>query len=137
MKILIMGATGEVGSVLQTHLANEGHELILVARNSAKLSSLCRSISKQGAVKHQIIEIDFDNSESLIDRLKNQEDINGVVVNPPRIPSSNELFPGEAEWLQIFGRVFLNPLELLRQCIDHMPEDKLSKIVVISGISSI
>lgn len=137
MKILISGATGEVGTAISSYLASEGHELILVARDMEKLTNLRKSLSLKGKQEHKIISIDFDDSVSVKNCLKNQEDIDGVVINPPRIPSSNELFPENNEWIEVFKKVFLNPLDLLKQAIEKMPNDKMSKVVIISGISSI
>lgn len=73
---LITGASSGIGEAFARRLAAEDHNLVLVARSSAKLDSLCTELSsKHGVICHPIAA---DLTEpGAIDRLYGQSEENG------------------------------------------------------------
>lgn len=64
MKIAVIGATGFVGSHLVTELANRGHQVTAIARNTAKLSPLKNVVAING---------DINNPQQLAGTLKHHD----------------------------------------------------------------
>jgi uncharacterized protein len=63
---LITGASGGIGKELATQLARDGHDVILVARNAAKLQELAAQLSKQYGAKAHVIAADLEASDGAI-----------------------------------------------------------------------
>jgi UDP-glucose 4-epimerase len=62
-KILLVGATGFIGSQLAEFIVNQGHELIISVRKSSKLEKLKH-------LKFSAIELDFTNIDSMAQMIK-------------------------------------------------------------------
>lgn len=76
-KIAIIGATGTIGSVLAGRLVQQGHHLVLVGRNEAKLRSLSERLRQPFAA------VDLGSSEALEQALSlgdvSEERVDGLV----------------------------------------------------------
>ena len=141
-RILVTGATGGIGNVLCKALAQEGHDLLLVARNKEKLARLVEELHCKSEGNHNFLSIDFTSSENVENAaamiVASGEKLDGVVVMPPQAPSTFDCFPGKQDWDTLFSASFVNPVLLLKGIMPSLvPEEgKRTKIVVISGISS-
>ncbi len=60
---LITGASGGIGKELATQLARDGHDVILVARNVAKLQELAAQLTKQYGAKAHVIAADLEAAD--------------------------------------------------------------------------
>ena len=142
--ILVTGATGGIGRVLCTKLAQSGHSLLLAARDEQKLKSLASELANVGAGTFKTISVDMSNDDSVAKfgnyLSSNKIELNGAVMMPPQIPPTNECLPASSAWREIFQNSFIGPLELLKTAIATMSPDpangRRAKIVIISGISS-
>lgn len=59
---LVTGASGGIGSAVSQRLAKSGHQLVLAARDTARLSSLQNSLPGDG---HQAISVDMASDQSI------------------------------------------------------------------------
>jgi uncharacterized protein YbjT (DUF2867 family) len=79
-KIVILGATGTVGSKISGILLNEGHEVTLIARHTEKLEKY----RSQGAV---VIAGDITDVETLTNAFKNAD--SAFVLMPDNVKAEN------------------------------------------------
>lgn len=134
--VLVTGATGEIGQCIARHLASQPIRMIIAARDAAQLNNLRNELKIPHA---EIIPIDFDYSKkNTYEKIGAmcQEGLDGCVLIPPRIPATAECMPSDDEWINIFHRVFVQPLELFKTLRLCLMKANPSKVVVISGISS-
>ena len=80
---LITGASTGIGAVYADRLARRGHDLVLVARDGAKLETLAESLRRDTGVKVEVLAADLSNrtgQEPVEERLK-ADDIVMLVNN--------------------------------------------------------
>ncbi len=63
---LITGASTGIGAVYADRLAKRGHDLILVARDEARLNALADRLRAQTGVKVEVIKADLTNKADLV-----------------------------------------------------------------------
>ena len=81
---LITGASAGIGAIYADRLAKRGHDLILVARNKARLDSLARRIGNDTGRKVETVEADLTSPADLKrveDILRNNAGISMLVNN--------------------------------------------------------
>ncbi len=138
-RILITGATGNIGSNLSHHLATRGYDLVLTARSTERLIDLLHSINHAASSATQIdhIESNFCDPQSLIAVSKICEPrLDGIVLLTPKIKPTTDCLPPDEHWAAIFKESFIGPLSLIRDLIPILKLQKKTKIVIVSGISS-
>ena len=132
--ILVTGATGGIGKSLCKHLAGQGFDLILAARDEENLASLANSTD----AKHQ--SMDFTNSESISSfgnwLTETVPKLDGLVLMPPQEAPTSNCLPDNETWQRIFASSFIGPLDFIRHCIPVLEKSERGKVVIISGISS-
>jgi uncharacterized protein YbjT (DUF2867 family) len=79
-KIVILGATGTVGSKISEILLNEGHQVTLIARHSEKLEKY----SRMGA---EIISADVNDADTLTKAFKNAD--SAFIILPDNVKAEN------------------------------------------------
>ncbi|WP_341665620.1 SDR family oxidoreductase [Vibrio sp.] len=129
-KTLITCATSHIGFELSKRLAPK-HELILTGRNEGKLSDL-----EKASDNIQCHTMDFFDSESIYNVANKLEQLDNIVFIIPRIPPSNEVFPSDEEWRQLYDHYFIKPLSLLKYIIENQVLSAHGKIVFLSGLST-
>ncbi len=140
---LIAGATGGIGAPLCARLAEAGHSLILAARNADRLQSLANQL--KGHDRHLAIPVDMSSDASVAnfgqELIARGVELDGIVLMPPPLPRSSDVFPLSETWRSYFQASFIGPLDLLKVAIDTMRPDiatgRRSKVVIISAISSV
>jgi 3-oxoacyl-[acyl-carrier protein] reductase len=136
--ILVTGASGGMGTAICDHLAQKGYNLILAARNLEKLSEQARELKSKFGGYYVPVAIDFNDAKSMQDLAhKLSVELDGLVLMPPRIPPSSEVLPENNVWMSVFEQTFVNPLSLIREIVPNMRKEGRSKVVIISGISSV
>ncbi|VXC05259.1 conserved hypothetical protein [Flavobacterium sp. 9AF] len=79
-KIVILGATGTIGSKISENLLNEGHQVTLIARNTEKLK-------KYHSLGAEVISSDITNVEILTDAFKNAD--SAFLILPDNVKAEN------------------------------------------------
>ena len=62
---LITGASSGIGAVYADRLAKRGHDLILVARNEARLKSLSARLTSETGLSVKVLPVDLNNKSDL------------------------------------------------------------------------
>ncbi|HLX54976.1 MAG TPA: SDR family NAD(P)-dependent oxidoreductase, partial [Aquella sp.] len=139
--IIVTCATGNIGKSLCEHLASKHYNLILISKTQEKLEQFKQILTKKYTIRVDIVSVNFDYKSDfgLLHQIcKQAEFIDGVVLITPKITPTNNCFPECDIWIENFNRVFVNPLELLKNLMPYLQSNnKRSKIAIISGISSV
>lgn len=88
--VLITGASSGIGAVYAERFAQRGHNLVLVARDKARLTALAERLQRETAVSVDIIPADLTQSDDLAKveaRLRNDSSI-GILINNAGIAQS-------------------------------------------------
>lgn len=140
--IIISGATGAIGSEICRTLASKGVRVIAVARSEDRLRELLTELKSISALEHESLIVDFSDRTSVLAfgelMEKKRLEIDGIIVNPPRISPCTDSFPNLEDWEEVFFRVFLGPLSFLEHAITRvrLTESKYKRVAILSGISS-
>ncbi|MBH0236499.1 SDR family NAD(P)-dependent oxidoreductase [Methylobrevis albus] len=80
---LITGASSGIGAVYADRLARRGHDLILVARDAARLDALAKRLEAETGIKAEVFAADLSDRDDLgrIERRIESDDAIGLVVN--------------------------------------------------------
>ncbi len=90
--VLITGASTGIGSIYAKRFASRGHDLVLVARDKARLENLAEQLRKDNDVNVQVHQADLTNSTDLSAveaRLREDEKI-GILINNAGIAQSGD-----------------------------------------------
>lgn len=135
---LVICATSELGQAIAIHLASQFDHMILLGRDSEKLISLKDKLNKQGNATTSLHEIDFSDKKTLELFIKNNKTIiNAIVLITPKINAQATCGILDEEWENLFRLTFVRPLFLLHSLIPSIQKHNSSKVVLISGITSI
>lgn len=81
--VLITGASSGIGASYAKHLAHRGHNLVLVARDKARLDALAKQLSEQANVLVEVLQADLTQANDLAaveQRLRDDATI-GILIN--------------------------------------------------------
>lgn len=81
--VLITGASAGIGAVYADRFARRGHDLVLVARNKARLDELAARLVEETGVAVDVLQADLSNAADVRiveDRLRADERI-GILIN--------------------------------------------------------
>lgn len=81
--VLITGASSGIGASYAKHLAQRGHNLVLVARDKARLDALAKHLSEQANVLVEVLQADLTQANNLAaveQRLRDDAAI-GILIN--------------------------------------------------------
>jgi len=68
----VCGSTQGMGLAIARQLAEQGAEVVLLARNAAKLNELVATLSVQAAQNHRVIVADFSAPDGLKSAVEQQ-----------------------------------------------------------------
>lgn len=136
--ILVTGATGGIGKTLCDYLSSLEYNLIITSRNEENLKKMQENLQKKHNTAIYAVSSDF-NDTSTYKRLLDvcSGGIEGLVIMPPKIPPTTDCFASEKEWNDIFRKSFIKPLSLIKNLMPCLLRSKISKVVILSGISSV
>ena len=81
--VLITGASSGIGATYTDRLARRGHDLVLVARDEARMESLAERLREEAGVTIEVLRADLtrtDDLQTVVSRLRDDHRI-GVLVN--------------------------------------------------------
>ena len=134
--VLVLAATGELGSEISSFLCTKEYDLIIAARDAGKANQLIAQLkSKYPNRKFKFLLMDYTApSEVNYDSL-NGEKLDGIVVIPPRpFFYTTSGIPTQKEWNDVFSLTYSEPLEVLKRLEPFLNTN--SSVVLISGITS-
>ena len=142
--ILVTAASGGIGTAVCERLARQGADLVVTARDKAKLEALAVKLKALGARSVHCIAADMGdlNSTSAFAAELTKKNIHcdGMVFMIPQPHRSSDAMPDNDVWETLFRTSFIGPLAMMTAVINGMtPEPakgKRCKIAVVSGISS-
>ncbi|QNM98162.1 SDR family NAD(P)-dependent oxidoreductase [Chitinimonas koreensis] len=111
---LITGASSGIGARYAEQLARRGHDLILVARDQARLDALAARLREQAGVRVEVLRADLavrDDLARVEQKLRDDETI-ALLVNNAGIAASGPL--AEADPAALDALIALNVLALTR-----------------------
>jgi short-subunit dehydrogenase len=81
--VLVTGASGGIGAVYADRFARRGHDLVLVARDQAKMTALAERLRAETGVAIDILRADLTRPEDLakVEARLREDDRIGVLVN--------------------------------------------------------
>ncbi|MGH7073233.1 MAG: SDR family NAD(P)-dependent oxidoreductase [Stellaceae bacterium] len=81
--VLVTGASSGIGAVYADRFAHRGHDLVLVARDAARMGTLADRLRKETGVTVDVLPADLTNSQDLarIERRLREDARIGVLVN--------------------------------------------------------
>ncbi|MCV4261172.1 SDR family NAD(P)-dependent oxidoreductase [Pseudomonas capsici] len=112
--VLITGASSGIGATYAERFARRGHNLVLVARDKARLEALAANLRQEHNVTIDILQADLTRAEDLIAveaRLRDDTDI-GILINNAGIAQSGGFLDQTADDLN--RMIGLNTTALVR-----------------------
>ncbi|WP_313443806.1 SDR family NAD(P)-dependent oxidoreductase [Stenotrophomonas indicatrix] len=112
--VLITGASSGIGATYADRFARRGHDLVLVARDSARLETLAARLRQETGVAVDILPADLTHAEALATveaRLRDDARI-GILINNAGIAQSGDFLAQSADAIERL--VTLNTTALTR-----------------------
>lgn len=112
--VLITGASSGIGATYADRFARRGHDLVLVARDSARLEALAARLRKETGVAADILPADLTQADALATveaRLRDDARI-GILINNAGIAQSGDFLAQSADAIERL--VTLNTTALTR-----------------------
>lgn len=136
---LITGASSGIGYEISRLLAQEGHNLVLVARRRERLDQLAEQIQRDHRCKVTVIDLDLCQPgapESLFQRLKQENIPVDILINNAGVGYRGSFFELTSE--QDMNEIQLNVIALTRLCKlfgAEMARRGLGKIMNVASVS--
>lgn len=134
--VLVLAATGELGSSISDFLCEQGYDLFLGFRDVGKANKLLDDLkTKYPARKIHLIQINYLTPTTINWETLNGIKLEGVVIIPPRpLFLTTSDIPPQEEWNNIWALTYSGPLEVLRSIVPYVNNG--GSIVLMSGVSS-
>lgn len=135
-KIIITGATGDIGRQLSIRLAQFKAELILISQNESRLQNLCDELKKHNS-KADYIVADLASIVGINEIAKIISEMDNVymIINLAGIMSFNSLGLESLSDIEKINNInFLAPIILTKALLPEMVKNKSGHIVNIGSI---
>ncbi|MCF8219755.1 MAG: SDR family oxidoreductase [Bacteroidales bacterium] len=133
-QFLVTGGTSGFGGAISRALANEGANVIAVARNREKLQKL------ENEYPGQIITIQGDITQSdTIKSVSNEIDTNvfdGAVINSGGPPAKAFLETNLQDWDDAYNNLMRWKIEITQKLLPHFQNNDYGRLVYIESIST-
>ena len=137
---LITGATAGIGAAYAKHLAQDGYDLVLVARDKKRLESAAKSLSKEFGVKAEVLVADLTKSAQLTKvekRLANKLKPIDVLINNAGFGINKSFLESARDAEQELLDVLVTaPMRLTHSVLPIMKERNLGTVVNVSSVAS-
>ena len=137
---LVTGATAGIGAAYARQLAEEGFDLILVARDKKRLADVAKSLSKEFGVKTEILVADLTKSAQLAKvekRLASKVKPVEVLINNAGFGINKSFLDSARESEQALLDVLVTaPMRLTHAVLPIMKERNSGTVVNVSSVAS-
>ena len=136
---LVTGATAGIGRVFAQRLAASGHDLILVARDAARLSALADELSLQYGINAEGIPADLSRHEGMrgIGERISRMDRLDILVNNAGFGTKGKLANRPlAEQATMLELHVMAPMLLTRAALPRMLERRQGQIINVASVAS-
>ena len=137
---LVTGATAGIGAAYARQLAEEGFDLILVARDKKRLADVAKSLSKEFGVKTEILVADLTKSAQLAKvekRLASKVKPVEVLINNAGFGINKSFLDSARESEQALLDVLVTaPMRLTHAVLPVMKERNSGTVVNVSSVAS-
>ena len=124
---LITGATSGIGLSIYKELTHQGHKLIVILKNKARLADLPEK-------PLSTIEADFSNPEQVENAFKEFNTPLDGIINAAGIIQGNSIYESTSETLtELFNINTISPMLMLKYTMPHLNKD--AAIVIFGSIS--
>lgn len=132
MNIIVTGASRGIGRELALQLANNGHTVLAISRNSERLHELSEINNKVIAIPFDLVSGNFEKfaveikrNVSVVDGLVNNA---GLLINKPFLDIAN------ADIQNVYAANVFGPFKLIQCVIPLMKGSSLAHIVNVSSM---
>lgn len=135
--VFITGASSGIGATYAERFARRGHDLVLVARNKARLDALAMRLREQHQIAVEVLQADLTNSAelpALETRLRHDARI-GILINNAGMPQSEHFLEQSPEAIE--SQIALNITALTRLAAAIAPRLAQSGTGSIVNIGSV
>jgi hypothetical protein len=136
---IVTGATAGIGKVFAQQLAAEGHDLVLVARDAARLQALCDELSLQYGINAEPIAADLSRDEGMRRVAERIAQIGSLVmlVNNAGFGTKGKLANRPvAEQATMLELHVMAPMLLTRAALPGMIARKRGRIINVASVAS-
>lgn len=132
--ILITGASSGIGRATAIECSKLGANLIITARNEARLSETLNLLANNGTQQHIMIVADLTNPEQINHLLEEASVINGLVLCAGKGLTLPIQFATRDKFDEIFNINFYAPVELMRMLFKKKKLIKGASVVLLSSL---
>jgi 3-oxoacyl-[acyl-carrier protein] reductase len=138
-RALVCGSTDGIGLASAIALANEGAEVVLMARDEKKLNQTLTKLNDSFGQKHSSIKADFANPNDVlaaIDKFLSKGKTINILVNNTGGPAGGPIIEAKTEaFLASFNQHLICNHILATQCLDGMISEGYGRIINIISTS--
>ena len=134
-RALVTGASQGIGAAVARHLAAEGCDLFLTARNAGNLDKLRSELETDFGVAADVLPLDLSVAGSVQELAEAAGDIDILVNNAGAIPAGRLADIDEDQWRAVWEVKLFGYINLTRAVYDAMAANGGGVIVNICGAS--
>jgi short-subunit dehydrogenase len=135
--VLITGASTGIGAIYADRFAKRGHDLVLVARNRARMETLADRLRREFGVAVDILQADLTDSRDLTEveaRLRDDHRIGILVNNAGTAPAGGFVNQSPDELSRIVGLNATAPIRLAGAVVPRFAEAGQGAIINIGSV---
>ncbi len=139
MTALITGATAGIGRAFADVLAEEGTDLVLVARTAQRLEQVAGELSKDHGVRVSVLPADLSTREgcqAVMDRLADEDDPIDLLVNNAGLGLNQDFVTGDlAAEEYLVDVLVVAPLRLTHAALQAMVARGSGRVINVSSVA--
>lgn len=133
---IVCGSTQGIGEASAIILAELGANITLIARNKSKLINVLNNLKTSDNQRHSFLSVDFNDPESLKDKLASLEGNYHILVNNTGGPESGPITDADINSFETaFKMHVINNQLLVQKVVEGMKREKFGRIINIISTS--